>query len=103
MYSSDAAELYDMVPLGTSVVIVNGSFGPFGRGFDGIDVGDVGADVLAVQQRLKELGFYDGPLDGIYQEGMKYALHKFQKASGLAQKNRITREDFNALGFKEFE
>ncbi len=103
MYSRDAAELYRTVPVGTPVVIVNGSFGPFGRGFRVIDVGDRGADVAAVQKRLKELGFYHGSVDGIYQDGTKRALHQFQKACGLPVKNQITRKDMHSMGFWEFE
>ena len=103
MFSGDAMELYDIVSVGTPVVIVNGSFGPFGRGFDDIDVGDRGADVMAIQMRLKELGYYKGPIDGIYDETMKEAVHKFQKGNRLKVKNLITKTDYLALGFKDFE
>ena len=53
MFNEDVAELYDLVDIGTEVVIVNGQFGPFGRKFDEINPGDRGADVLAIQRRLK--------------------------------------------------
>lgn len=92
-----------MVSTGTPVVITNGSFGPFGRGFDEINPGDRGADVLEIQKRLKQLGFYVSSLDGIYDEAMKKALHKFQRANGLEAKNTITRDDWHAMGFSEFE
>jgi len=92
-----------MVDIGTPVTIVNGSFGPFGRGFDEINPGDRGADVLEIQKRLKQLGFYTGSLDGIYDEGMKIAVHGFQRAYGLEAKNTITKDDWHAMGFSEFE
>ena len=103
MFSQDIAELYDIVPIGTPVVIVNGSFGPFGQGFSDIAPGDRGADVLAIQKRLRDIGYYKGPLDGIYEDDLKLALHRFQKDYKLEVKNEITEKDWLAMGFKEFE
>ncbi len=103
MFSGDVAELYGLVPIGTEVTIVNGPFGPFGRGFDEINAGDRGADVLAIQQRLQQLKYYDGPLDGIYEDGMKNALHQFQRDNGLTAQNTITKEAWLKMGFREFE
>jgi len=103
MRNKDVIELYGMVSYGTPVVIVNGSFGPFGNSFRTINPGDRGADVYIVQKRLKELGYYKGYVDGIYGEGMKSAVHNFQKSSHLQIKNSITINDLNAMGFKEFE
>jgi hypothetical protein len=103
MYNKDVAELYSIVPHGTPVVIVNGPFGPFGRGFVDIKPGNRGADVKAIQIRLKQLGYFKGYVSGIYDDDLKYALHRFQKDCGLKVKNTITREDWHAMGFKEFE
>ena len=103
MFSEDVAELYSLVSVGTEVVIVNGQFGPFGRKFDEINSGDRGADVLAIQQQLKQLDFYSGELDGIYEDDLKKALHKFQRANGLEAQNTITREAWLKMGFREFE
>ncbi|HHW31398.1 MAG TPA: L,D-transpeptidase family protein [Clostridiaceae bacterium] len=103
MYNKDVAELYSIVPHGTPVVIVNGSFGPFGRGFDDINPGDRGADVRAIQIRLKQLGYFNGYASGIYEDDLKYALHRFQKDKGLEVKNTISREDWLEMGFMEFE
>jgi hypothetical protein len=103
MFNNDIKELYNMVPLGTPVVIVNGPYGPFGRGFDEINPGDRGADVLAIQHRLKDLGFFNGSLSGIYDEDTKKAVHKFQKASRLQMNNTIDRKCWEAMGFREFE
>lgn len=103
MFNDDVAELYSLVPIGTEVVIVNGQFGPFGRRFDDINPGDRGADVLAIQKRLKQLGYYDGSLDGIYEDGLKKAVHKFQRATGLEAQNTIDRQTWLNMGFREFE
>ena len=103
MFSEDVAELYALVPIGTEVVIVNGQFGPFGKGFAEINPGDRGSDVLAIQRQLRELGFYSGELDGIYQDDLKKALHQFQRSNGLTAKNTITKDDWLMMGFREFE
>ncbi len=103
MKNKHVIELYELVPHGTPVVIVDGSFGPFGQGFKPIKIGDRGADVYEVQRRLKELGYYKGYVDGIYGESMKTAVHKFQKDKGLEVKNTITEKDLQAMGFLEFE
>lgn len=103
MFNEDVKELYSIVPVGTEVTIVNGSFGPFGRGFDEINSGDRGADVVAIQQRLKQLGYYEGEIDGIYEDDLKFALHRFQKENGLEAKNTITEKAWRAMGFREFE
>lgn len=103
MFSEDVEELYSMVPHGTPVVIVNGQFGPFGRGFDSIEPGDRGADVMAIQRRLKNLGYFKGWLSGIYDDDLKNAVHRFQKDKGLPLSNTINKRCWEAMGFLEFE
>jgi len=103
MFNEDVAELYRLLPIGTEVVIVNGKFGPFGQGFADIMPGDRGSDVLAIQRQLKKLGYYEGELDGIYEDQLKKAVHAFQRANGLMVKNTITRDDWLKMGFREFE
>lgn len=103
MFNRHIRELYNMVPHGTPVVIVNGVFGPFGTGFRDIKIGARGADVMAVQIRLKKLGFFKGYASGIYNDDLKHALHAFQKSKGLPVKDTITEQDLTAMGFREFE
>ncbi|MBE5814642.1 MAG: hypothetical protein E7320_05465 [Clostridiales bacterium] len=45
--------------------------------------GDKNSDALKVQERLKELGYYTGALDGSFGEGSVRALKDFQKKNGL--------------------
>ena len=45
--------------------------------------GDTGTDVVTVQTRLKELGYYTGALDGVYGSGTAAAVTAFQRANGL--------------------
>ena len=103
MYNRHIKELYDIVQVGTPVIIRNGIFGPFGTGFRDLVPGDRGADVLAVQERLKDLGYFKGYESGIYEDNLKKAISRFQKDQNLRVKHTITREDYNAMGFFEFE
>jgi peptidoglycan hydrolase-like protein with peptidoglycan-binding domain len=52
---------------------------------------------------MKQLGYYNGPLDGIYEDDLKKALHQFQRANGLTAQNTITKEAWLKMGFREFE
>lgn len=103
MFSQDAIDLYNMIDVGTQVVIVNGPFGPFGRGFAEINPGDRGADVMAIQRRLKDLGYFRGLFSGIYEDDLKYALHNFQEKNRLEVSNTISKADYLAMGFRDFE
>ncbi len=60
MNNDDVAELYSVVPVGTKVVISNGVYGCFGTGFRDLKSGMYGADVMQIQKKLKELGFFKG-------------------------------------------
>ena len=53
--------------------------------------GATGAAVLSVQQRLKELGYYTGKLDGSYGNGTMNAVRAFQKKNGLGQDGLVGR------------
>jgi hypothetical protein len=103
MRNRDVIELYKLVGIGTPVVIRNGPYGPFGMGFKTLQPGQRGADVLEVQKKLKELGYYDGAEDGIYGEKLKAALFQFQRERGLKVENKITHDDYEAMGFIEFD
>lgn len=98
MRNKDVEELYSLVGYNTTVVIVNGLYGPFGQGFRVIKPGDRGSDVLEVQKRLKQKGYYEGSLDGIYGETMKSALIKFLKDNNLSLTDKITGEIYEKLG-----
>lgn len=60
MNNKEVAELYNIVPIGTKMVIVNGVYGDFGTGFRDLKSGMYGADVMQIQNKLKELGFFAG-------------------------------------------
>ncbi len=47
-------------------------------------LGSSGEEVKRVQNKLKELGYYGGKVDGIYGSGTKNAVTKFQKSVGIS-------------------
>ena len=59
MNNNDVAELYKIVSIGTKVTIVDGVYGPFGKGLRALKSGMYGADVLEIQKKLKEIGFFN--------------------------------------------
>ena len=48
-----------------------------------LNLGSKGPAVVALQTKLKQLGFYDGLADGNYTQSTKLAVSKFQKSVGL--------------------
>jgi hypothetical protein len=100
MYNDDVAELYDIVPYGTKVTIVDGPYGDFGQGFRTLRSGMYGSDVLAVQKRLKELGFYGGYASGHFDsDGFISAVMRWQESEGLPQTGVLTPSMIEKLGF----
>lgn len=48
-----------------------------------IQRGAVGDDVIELQTRLKNIGYYNGKIDGVFSWGTYWALRNFQNAFGL--------------------
>ncbi len=48
-----------------------------------LKLGSTGQDVRRLQQRLKELGYYKGSIDGDFGEGTEAAVRLFQQTNGL--------------------
>ena len=59
MNNSEVAELYKIVAIGTKVTIIDGVYGTFGKGLRNLKSGMYGSDVMEIQKRLKELGFFN--------------------------------------------
>ncbi|MEZ0536292.1 L,D-transpeptidase family protein [Caldicellulosiruptoraceae bacterium PP1] len=103
MMNDHVKELYSYIPIGTLVVIFEGSFGPFRNGFRTIYPGDTGEDVMEVQKALKKLGFYYGEPEGKYGKATEYALYQFLKKNNLRITNKITPYIMSKLGITLFE
>lgn len=57
-----------------------------------------GQSVLQIQQRLKDLGYYKGEIDGISGLGTKNALIQFQQDNGLSADGVADESTLSALG-----
>ncbi|BDG62293.1 L,D-transpeptidase family protein [Caldinitratiruptor microaerophilus] len=94
MLNRHVEELYEIVPRGTRVVI----FGQPVLSRRTLVQGHTGADVVEVQMRLRELGFYTGPIDGRFGPGTAAAVRALQKARGLKPTGIVRWETYKALG-----
>ncbi|MDR3050834.1 MAG: peptidoglycan-binding protein [Oscillospiraceae bacterium] len=56
----------------------------YNAGYPVLKVGSTGADVSDMQERLKELGYYTGSVDGKFSSGTQDAVMAFQAANGLS-------------------
>ncbi|MDD4549966.1 MAG: peptidoglycan-binding protein [Syntrophomonadaceae bacterium] len=78
LYNEDVVEVYDLTPIGTSVIIVGKAYAS-----RTLKLGDKGLDVKEVQRMLKRLGYYRASLDGDFGLVTKEAVIKFQKAAQI--------------------
>ena len=70
--------------------------------FEVSTVGTAGSKVEDLQKILKNRGFDPGPIDGIFGNGTKTALLKFQKSKGLTEDGIANLKTWTAL-FTKFE
>lgn len=54
-------------------------------------------EILAAEQRLSELGYWTGPVDGTLDSGSRHALIAFQKVEGRQRTGKLTRAELQAL------
>ena len=63
-----------------------------------ISIGDRGEDVRSLQQRLKDYGYYNGSVDGIYGQGTYDAVRRFQLDNSLTADGIAGDVTIGALG-----
>ena len=103
MQVRDAEELYRLVPNGTKVVIENGPFGELGGTLRTLNNGDRSQHVLAVQRKLRALGFYQGTPDGIFGAGTQRAVDAARQAYGLSANGLVDWSLYQKLGLTPCE
>lgn len=99
MENKDVAELYKKIPIGTKVVITNGPYGAFGKGFRDLKSGMYGSDVLEIQKKLKSMGIFTGIPNGKFGSETEKAIQKYCKKNGLYQRKTIDIELQKHMGF----
>jgi len=103
MQVMDAEELYSLVPNGTLVVIECGPYGETGGSLRVLKNGDRSGMVLAVQRKLRALGFYHGWPDGIFGAATQSAVDTARAAFHLPPNGLVDWPLYHALGFTLFE
>jgi L,D-transpeptidase catalytic domain/Putative peptidoglycan binding domain len=64
--------------------------------------GSRGPEVQAYEQRMADLHFDPGPVDGVYDQKTVYAVHALQKLGGGTPTGRITDNEVFALNFFQY-
>lgn len=60
-----------------------------------------GSEVKEVQRRLKQWGYYNGAVDGVFGAGTKKAVVAFQKKNGLTADGVVGKSTYQALGMND--
>ena len=92
--NKDIEELFEWVPVGTSVRIENDIF-PIQRI---LKFETLGADVVQLQRKLRSLGYLDGRADGFFNKDTEEALKRFQHGKGLKVTGIADRKTLDLLG-----
>lgn len=61
-------------------------------------IGSSGSEVSQIQSRLKEWGYYNGAVDGIFGTATKNAVIAFQKSNGLTADGIVGSKTLEAIG-----
>lgn len=93
MRNRDVEELFEWVPIGTQVKIE----GPAVKVKRTLRYKTSGADVVVVQIKLKELGYFEGRADGIFGLQTEEAVRKFQEAMGINPHGIVNKETLSVL------
>ncbi|MBS4176757.1 L,D-transpeptidase family protein [Bacillus sp. FJAT-49731] len=101
MRNQDVEQLFEIIPKGT-MVHIDGPITGIGKGeYKNLSVGSKGNLVQLVQERLKGMGLYNGPVDGIYDFQTENAVKKFQKANDFPMNGVVTVHEYRQLGLLE--
>ena len=63
--------------------------------------GSRGEEVKELQRRLKQWGYYNGSVDGVFGVGTRNAVILFQKKNGLTADGVVGKETYKALGMND--
>lgn len=101
MNNHDVKELYDLVPIGTKVVIYGHILGELYREPRRLAEGDIGAEVQLIQSHLKSAGYFFGRCDGKFQSSTTDAVKQFQRSQGLIPNGVVSEVIYERLGLIE--
>jgi peptidoglycan hydrolase-like protein with peptidoglycan-binding domain len=100
MWNKDVETIYPWIKQGTKVTVMGNAFSYLYGGMKPARPGELGSDVIYLQEKLKRLGFYQGPVDGLYGPGTEKAVKAMQKHYGRPVTGAMSLADYAALGVK---
>ena len=59
--------------------------------------GPTSAEIMEAEQRLSDLGYLTGPIDGVFDGDSRHALIAFQKIAGRKRAGKLTADELKAL------
>lgn len=83
---------------GTSKFLLQEEIGQISTPTAIINAKSSSSDIKLIQKKLKNWGYYSGKVDGIYGQGTKNAVIKFQKRNGLAVDGIVGNKTLAAMG-----
>lgn len=98
MWNKDVETVYPWVKWGTEVTVIGNPFGYMSGGFQKLQQGDAGSNVIYLQERLSRLGFYTSKIDGLYGAGTAKAVKELQKHFNLPETGTVDYAEYKALG-----
>jgi hypothetical protein len=101
MRNSDVIELFEMIPLGTNVIIYGHVLGDPSHEPRGLAEGDVGGDVQLIQSRLKSAGYFKGICNGKFRSNTTVSVKQFQRDHHLVQNGVVSIKVYEELGLLE--
>ncbi len=100
MNNHNVEEIYPWVKPGTPVTLIGNPFRYQPSQYRTMRRDERGGDVMEIQLRLQRLGYYTGPIDGIWGGGMERAVLQFRENKGLAKDNAVDYAVYQALGLQ---
>lgn len=98
MHNKNVEEIYPWVKKETRIIIIGNPFTYRSPNFRIMHHNERGSDVMETQRLLKRHGYYTGPIDGIWGNGMEEAVIKFRKDKGMRYDNAVDSEVYKFLG-----
>lgn len=84
--------------LGAALLLLLAVLLPLAADAAALKKGSRGDEVVTLQKKLKQWGYYDGAVDGIFGSGTEKAVQYFQRKNGLAADGVVGTKTAAALG-----
>jgi peptidoglycan hydrolase-like protein with peptidoglycan-binding domain len=68
-----------------------------------LGVGSTGPEVQAIEQRLRDIHFDPGPIDGVFDTKTAFAVEGFQKSAGAVATGHVIGADVFGLNFYQYQ